>query len=159
MAGATIVISTRRSRKLIASLWLAASLLLFIILAVQSLRGVYNSQADEAWGWLLPAVMPTLSLIVGVLVADATTERRTDKNVEFFFFVLAGGLSAIYLVLVALVLLLQPYSEIPRLDLMRRSSLWLGPLQGLVAGALGVFFVRDTQRGDSPTRRSHRGRA
>lgn len=152
------MISTRRSRKLIASLWLAASLLLFIILAVQSLRGVYNSQADEAWGWLLPAVMPTLSLIVGVLVADATTERRTDKNVEVFFFVLAGGLSAIYLVLVALVLLLQPYSEISRVDLMRRSSIWLGPLQGLVAGALGVFFVRDNQRGDSPTRRSHRGR-
>jgi hypothetical protein len=132
------------SRKVIATLWFIGALLLFSILIVQSLFGKYGSRTEEAWGWFLPTVMPTLSLIVGVLVSEATGRNRSSKSGEVatFMFLLAIGLSALYLMLVVLVLLLQPFTGLSPIEVMKRSNLWLGPLQGLVSAVLGVFFLR-----------------
>jgi len=91
--------------------------------------------------------MPTLSLIVGVLVLDVTSGRDAEKKVDSFFFWLAFLLSAVYLVLVATTLFLQPFTGVPLRGLMKLSNLWLGPLQGLVAAALGAFFVKG-ERGE-----------
>ena len=86
--------------------------------------------------------MPTLSLIIGVLVLDTTSTGGTDKKVELFIYRLAFGLSTFYLVLVALTPLVQPFTGLSPLELMKRSNLWLGPLQGLVAAVLAAFFVK-----------------
>ena len=58
------------------------------------------------------------------------------------FFRLSGGLSALYLATVAATLYLQPLTPWGPLELMQRSNLWLGPMQGLVVASLGAFFVR-----------------
>ena len=143
----TKMIPTRACRKRLAILWFVGGLALFALLVFQSAFGKYGSKADEAWGWFLPTVMPVLSLIVGVLVLDAASAGRGDTRIDRFMFRLAFGLSAVYLVLVALVPLIQPFTGLSPLELMKRSSLWLGPLQGLVAAALGAFFVKG-ERGE-----------
>lgn len=133
-------------RRQLAVLWFSAALLLLVILVVQSLGGKYGSRTGEAWGWLLPAIMPTLSLMLGVLVLSATTQDATKQSVEPFLFHLAFGVSVAYFVMLALVPLVQPLTSSPPLELMKLSGLWLGPLQGIVTGVLGVFFVR-SERG------------
>src|SRR3546814_11382141 len=62
------------SKWMLAAIWLVGAGGVFLLLVAQSLLGRYEPATHEVWGWFLPTVMPTLSLIVGVLVAD----RRSD---------------------------------------------------------------------------------
>jgi hypothetical protein len=146
-------IPTKACRRRLATLWFAAGLVLFIVLVLQSVFDYYSYFGDEVedvWSWFLPSIMPTLSLIISVLVLDITSGRDAEKKIDPFFFWLAFLLSAVYLVLVATPLFIQPFiqfTDASPVDLMKRSNLWLGPFQGLVAAALGAFFVKG-ERGE-----------
>ncbi len=95
--------------------------------------------------------MPTLSLIVGVLVADSLGKNENKDASELptadqFVFRLSFSLSIAYLLTVVLTILLSPFFEQSAqektiFDLMKLSNLWLAPFQGLVSAALGSFFV------------------
>lgn len=135
-------ISSTTGRKRLATLWFLGGGMLFAVLVLQSVTGKYDPRVDEAWGWLLPTLMPSLSLIIGVLVAHAVAPRDRERLVDPYIFWLAFGLSAAYLAAVAFTVLVQPFVSMDPLELLKRSSLWLGPLQGLVAATLGVFFTK-----------------
>lgn len=135
-------ISSKASRKKLAILWIVGGLILFFVLILQSVFGRFGDKTEAAWSWFLPTLMPTLSLILGVLTLDATSGGSEGKMVDRFFFRLACWLSAIYLIVVGMTLFLQPFTQTPLLELMARSNLWLGPLQGLAAAVLGIFFVK-----------------
>jgi hypothetical protein len=125
----------------LATIWFAGAGLVFVVLVVQSLLDYYEPRTDDAWGWFLPTVMPTLSLIVATLVADYRGGPPPTHAVEGRLFWLGGGLSLFYLGLVMLTILIQPFlSQTPPLELMQRSNLWLGPLQALTVAVLGYFF-------------------
>jgi hypothetical protein len=141
----TMKISTAKCKKRLATLWLLSSLLLFFLLILQTIFGHYEDNISEAWGWLLPTVMPTLSLIISVLVMDALGKGVTIKTVDRFLYRISFALSSVYLLLVALAILLQPFTPLSPLRLMNQSNLWLGPLQGLVAASMGVIFVKKEQ--------------
>ena len=125
----------------LAQLWLAGSAALYGIVLAQSLIGYYGEEVADAWSWLLPTTLPTISLIVGVLLADAHRKPKKTDQVNRFVFQLAMGLSAFYLTVVLLTLLVQPVIELEPSEVMKRSNLWLAPLQGLVAAALGAFYT------------------
>jgi len=136
-------ISLKTCKKRLAALWFTMGPIIVLLLVVISLLGKkLGDKADEAWGWFLPTVMPTLSLIIGVLVVDATDPQKTEKKVDRFLFWLAFDLSFFYLAIVVLTILIQPFTGSTLLDLMKASNLWLGPVQGLVAAVLGAFFIK-----------------
>jgi Na+/H+-dicarboxylate symporter len=143
-----VMISTKTCKRKLAALWFTGALILFVLLIIQSIFGKYGTDFEEVWAWFLPTVMPTLSLIIGVLVFDATATGGTDKQIERFMFWLAFAVSAIYLVLVAVTILVQPFTDFKPTELIKRSNLWLGPIQGLVAAVLGAFFVK-SERGEN----------
>jgi hypothetical protein len=64
-------LSMETSRKRLAVLWFAGAGVVFLTLLAQTLAGRYADKAEQAWGWMLPTVVPTLSLIVGVLAISA----------------------------------------------------------------------------------------
>jgi hypothetical protein len=132
----------RRCKRRLATVWFALAGLIFLVLVLQSVMGHYGQQATDAWGWFLPNVMPTLSLIVGVLVLDQLGGGVKTRTADAFLYRLAFWLSCAYLLLILLSILIQPFAPLAPLELMQQSNLWLGPLQGLVAGALGAFFVK-----------------
>jgi len=137
------MISLKTCKKRLAALWFTMGPIILLFLVVISLLGKkLGNKADEAWGWFLPTVMPTLSLIIGVLVIDAIDPQQTDKKVERFLFWLAFDLSFFYLTIVILTILIQPFTDSTLPDLMKVSNLWLGPIQGLVAAVLGAFFIK-----------------
>lgn len=117
----------------------------FVILVGQSFSGFYGGRTEDAWGWFLPTVLPTLSLIVGVLVSQARLPDVPGRSAGSSgpIFRLAAVLSTVYLLLVAasvvIAALLGDRERTP-LDLMQLSNLWLAPLQGLAAACLGFFF-------------------
>ncbi len=135
-------ISWEKSKRRLAVLWFTGAGLIFLVLFIQSITGRYGEDVSEAWAWFLPTIMPTLSLIIGVLVLDATGNGEKLQTVDRFFFRLSFSLSLIYLVAVSLTILLKPFSPSSAIELMKQSNLWLGPFQGLVSGSLGAFFFK-----------------
>jgi hypothetical protein len=137
-------IELARGQRALAWLWYAWSAPLVLLVLAQSTLGRYGTRFEEAWAWLLPTLSPTLALITGVLVKRARQDA-TPRSVSRFAYRVTLSLSAFYLALVSLSLLLAPFAQaadgLEPLELLRKSHLWLGPVQGLVAGALGAFFV------------------
>jgi hypothetical protein len=132
------------AQRRIAAVWLAGSGSVAVVLMAQTITGRFGHQMSDAWGWFLPTVMPTLSLMIAVIVSDARTPPR--GSVDRFVYRLAVSLSGLYLVTVAVTLVLSPlaefYTGMGVLELMRLSHLWLAPFQGLVTAAIGALFSR-----------------
>lgn len=132
-------VQVNRARKRLAWLWLVGTGLPFILLLTQSLLGKYGSNVAAAWGWLLPAILPPLSLIGGDIVAAATRPDR-QQTVSALAYSWATRLSAGYLVLVLIVLLAEPITRMTPLQVMELSKVWLAPVQAPVVLALSAFF-------------------
>jgi membrane protease YdiL (CAAX protease family) len=131
-----------RCQRNLAILWFVGGGILLILLVIQTMGNHYLDKDNEAWGWLLPNLLPTLSLIIGVLMADTFGRGSKGKQVDTFVYRLALAVSVVYLLLVLLPILAQPVVSYAPLDLLKRSNLWLGPLQGLVSATIGAFFVK-----------------
>lgn len=134
-------VSVSICKKRLTILWLVGAAIIFLIMLFQTFFKHY-SDAVEAWGWFLPTVLPTLSLMVGVLVTDELEKRPAEKRIDSFIFNLSFFLSIFYFMVVLLTLLMQPYIKKLPLEILKQSNLWLAPIQGLVAASLGAFFVK-----------------
>jgi hypothetical protein len=136
-------------RKLVV-LWLVMAAVPFSIMAVQTLLEKYGSKNQEAWGWLLPTVIPTLLLVVGTVVTVAfNADFKGPRTVDVFYYKLASRISIFYLSFVVVILIVASMRSTP-VAIMSQSNIFLGPLQGLVGAALGVFFVSAEQRAVVP---------
>ena len=138
-------VSMIRCKKKLAILWFVSSGLLFFVVLFQSYFGAYREHISESWEWLLPTIVPTLSLILGVFVMDTVSHGMETRKVDSFFFRLTFGVSSTYLIVVALTILISPFLWVKTQDMvdhLQRSHLWLGPLQGLVSASIGAFFFK-----------------
>ena len=117
---------------------------------VQSLTEVYYEKSDQAWGWLFQNILPTLTLMVTIFSYEAMKKENAPKEkketTDVFFYRLTFYVSITYLFLLFLTLILQPFvlrnTDLTRIELLNQSNLWLGPLQGITTGLLGIFFVK-----------------
>jgi hypothetical protein len=127
--------------------WFTGAAFTFILILLQTLFGKFGGEEKRAWSWYLPTVMPTLSLIIGALVTDRRSEPSADaRRVDPFLYRLAMSLSATYFLVMLGPVMAQPFTDVTILEVLDLSSLWLGPLQGLVAASLGAFFIRREAR-------------
>ena len=120
------------------------------VVIIQSLLNKFGGSVEQVWRWFLPTLIPTLALILSVLIVDFRAADGSDKLVSRFLYRLALGLSCGYLVVVALTFVIQAWVSTPIVELMQLSDFWLEPLQGLVAMALGVFFLKGEEGQTEP---------
>jgi len=132
--------SMPQCKRRLATLWFVGAGTIFFVVYIQTIFGRYGEKTNEVWSWILPTIMPTLSLAIGVLVMDALGKGAKVARIDQFLYRLTFGLSSAYILAVLLLFLLQPLSSVPALQLMQQSNLWLGPFQGLVAAGMGAFF-------------------
>lgn len=148
------MVALEHARWRLGTVWFLGSGVVFILLVIQSLTGAYGERTQGVWGWALPNFLPTLMLMLGVFAGTALTdEAESDRmRVRNSFLILATGLSAFHLLCLLLTLLIQPF--IPALsngtvrdpmEIFETSNLWLGPMQGLVGGAIGALFFSKAQ--------------
>ncbi|GAG00202.1 unnamed protein product [marine sediment metagenome] len=130
-----------KCRKKLAVLWLVGAGVLFFLVFFQSIFEWYGEDVGQAWEWLLPTIMPTLSLVVGILLAGVAGEDIKAKFSDRFVFRLAFSLSSVYLAVILLTFFALGLGDNP-FELMARSHFWLAPCQGLVSACVGVFFVK-----------------
>ena len=136
--------ATNKCRKRLALVWFIGSGLLSFVVVLQTMGGKYAEYSKEVWDWFIPNFLPTLMLMIGVFVTQATGRAEQAERVNRFLFRLALAISLVYLLLLALPILGLPFvctkpKEI--VDFLRQSDLWLRPAQGLVTASLGGFFV------------------
>src|SRR5271166_1744856 len=76
-------ISFSKGQQRIAILWFCGGALAMIILIAQSIAGTWGTWVSDAWSWLLPTILPTLTLIVTTVVVESTQQRaaRTEELV------------------------------------------------------------------------------
>lgn len=131
----------RHSQQRLLRTWMIGGGTITLLMTIQLLTGKYDERWNEAGEWLMSTIFPNLGVIVGAVAYSA--QRRTDEtDVNPLAFRSAWWISCLYLTIVALVLLIEP--ALPGtgpLELMLRANIILGPLQGFVGTALGVFFV------------------
>lgn len=125
-------------RKLVV-LWLVGSAIPLLTMLIQSLTGFWQGKDQEAWGWVLPALLPTLTLIVGSIVATDSKSESEKREVPRLTYRIALWISTFYLFAVLLILGSVAGKTQP-LEPLHRSSWLLGAVQGLVGTSLGVFF-------------------
>ena len=128
-----------RARRFIAIVWFAGGGLCFALMILQSIIGRFEGVGQKAWAWFTPTIVPTLSLIIGVLASTAS-EDDSGRTVKKFFYHAAVGLSLAYLIILLLTMLLEPIAGIHNMDYFNFSNFWLTPMQGLVVAALGALF-------------------
>lgn len=134
----------------LAIVWFCGAGIIFLLLAVQSLSGLYQDRLQGVWGWALPNFLPTLSFMLAVFGASALQHDTEDDHIEVRtgFYRLSLALSIFYLCMLLLTILIQPFATAWRNETssgqsLETANLWLGPLQGLVVAALSVlFFLR-----------------
>jgi hypothetical protein len=135
------------SRRKLAVLWGIAFAVFTVFLIAQTAADVFGSHANRAWGWFLPTILPTLTLIFGT-IAYQVQHPTPRQRVDGFAYSCALWASGFYLLLVAATLLLQrASSSLTSLEWLERSNLYLGPVQGLTALAVSVFFQTADAKG------------
>jgi hypothetical protein len=128
------------ARNRLAAVWFVGAGLMILLLVVQSILGKHE-QLQEVWSWFVPNVVPSLSLMLGVIAADALASSDDLRLVKVPFFRLANGVSCFYIGLLALTILLEPWSARPGIELFTLSNYWLSPTQGLAVAAVGAVFA------------------
>jgi hypothetical protein len=144
------VVGLDGARNTLFAVWGFGGGLIMLILVVQSLLGHYGGKVQDVWGWFLPTIMPTLSMIFIVLGYSALEDRLSKAVVRRSYYHAATWLSLVYIVLILLTILVQPFASAEKaVELMIMSNLWLGPVQGIVSSALGVMFItKETESGE-----------
>jgi hypothetical protein len=121
----------------LAVIWLIGAGLALALLMSQTVGGTFGQQFPKAWSWLLPMVMPTLSLIVASVAYDLA--RGRGGTVGRISYVVVAAVSCFYLLLIMVSLVIASQVTSP-LDALVMSNLWLAPIQGLVGIAMAAFF-------------------
>ena len=155
-----MTITLSRSRVLLTVVWAIGFIIPLLILAAQTIFGtVYHGKEAEAWNWFTPNIVPTIGLIVATLASTAFETGEGQKPVSGAFFIVTMSISVVYVGLFILIFLLAPLVDSPPLETFKRSSLFLGIIQGVVTTCLGVFFIKNAKPGkNSPSVAPRRGR-
>lgn len=136
----TIPMTTARQR--LAVVWFIAAAMAVALMIVQTANGKYGSKASLAWGWLLPTIVPILSLVLSTLAKHASSPAQFTEHVDAFAYRTALGVSVFYVLALLATLFAQPFVGGSALDWMQTSNLFLGPLQGLTVVMVGAFFQK-----------------
>lgn len=127
-----------RARKRLAVLWFAASAAVFLLVITASINRDDRTLVT-LWAWFLPSIIPTLSLIIGVLISEHVGRTVADtRPADPFLLGLSTCLSIAYLALVGASLVFHMLEWLS----LESSQLYLAPVQGLAATALSAFFLK-----------------
>jgi len=147
------VITQALARRRLAQAWFLGSAAVAALLLFLTLFGD-QSAVETLWqGWFVPGVMPNLSLIIGVLVADSKSGKAVDEtdgaetsakpdDANVFLFKLAFWLSCTYVGLMLVTLLASPLTGVSFQTDLANSRYFLAPVQALATAALGAFYVQ-----------------
>ncbi len=146
-------ISFQHARKNILLVWLLMSVAIFIIFLIQTLFNKYTNHVKEVWQWVFQYMLPAITLMLGVLIAQMNATVSAVKT-DIFYYRLALGISWFFLGLLFLSSMIVPLIHIQQnqqlaisdqkniLEAFKTYDNVLIPVQGIVMLCLGLFFTK-----------------
>jgi hypothetical protein len=125
--------------------WVIGAAILLIVAWLQILFGHYGEEGRDVIAWLLPLLIPTVSLVTGVWANQTIRRSRSARQVEKKTYTVVLTVSLFYLLFIALIFAIQPMVARPPLEIIKDSGLVLSPLQGVVSVFLGIFFTQENK--------------
>jgi hypothetical protein len=122
---------------LLGSILTAAALLYSVIV-----EKVWGPKTTDAWNWLLPLIIPTLTLTLSTAVTDVPTPKSEKTRVSFRAFLFTMIASLLYFGAIIFAIRLAGISQISPIDDLRSSSVWLAAFQGVVGTMIGILYGR-----------------
>jgi hypothetical protein len=148
-----MTITVNQAQKRLAILWgIGALVSFFLMIWVTFPAKIFKADdVKDTWNWLLPLVLPFLTLIVSSVVAEANQHNPSTAPTNELAFGIAWWLSLVYLILIVVMELTVLWSATQTpLDIFKGSNLFLTPIQGLLGIALGFFFTQRRGRARNP---------
>jgi hypothetical protein len=131
-----------RQRSALSVLWFLMCGVMFLLMFIYDIKNTpYGDQTKEVWSWMLPNIVPTLTLMVSVFVLEAKGQGGEVARPGALLFRLAFALSLFYLAALLVLVVYGNFADDP-LRKLQASGVYLGPFQGLVTAALGAFFIK-----------------
>jgi len=140
------------ARNILAALWWAAGLAIFVALFLtDTFNDSFGDHTQTVISWTIPLIVPTLMMIAGVLSATNRDDQFRRAAADKLFFSITTLASAVYLICLALLLMAlvldlrdtpteqDVQNALARLD---SGSMWMGIFQGLAGGTLAYFFTK-----------------
>jgi hypothetical protein len=153
-------ITLNRARANLSAIWFIGSAAIFVVMVAQTFGGIYGPVLEKAWGWVFPNLLPTLGIIAGVNLSPAASlnprseeDQQHEAHVSRITYLIAFFISLFYLLNVLVVIFIAPtvssadtnLGDKP-MEVLKTSSYWLVPLQGLVSTALASLFMTKSER-------------
>jgi hypothetical protein len=126
--------------------WAVGCGLLLLIVWLQIINGHYADNGQDVIEWLLPSIVPTLSLVTGVWANNALKKPQSKKQVSKGTYQAVLAVSIFYLVFIGLVFAIQPMVALTPIEVVKDSSLILAPLQGVMCAFIGIFFNQSSEK-------------
>jgi hypothetical protein len=142
-----------KARDILFLIWFVGVIPVFLLFAVLSFIH-FGDAADQAWGWLVPLLSPTLGLIGASYLIDVTQSgTRDNRRIKRpSVFILAVVWSVVYLAAIVVMVFVEPRfpGEQPGdtwLTFYTRASLFFGAAQGILTALLGALFLSGGESG------------
>lgn len=126
--------------------WVVGCAILLIVAWLQIILGHYGENGQDVIEWLLPAIIPTLSLVTGVWANNSLKKVKSKKQVGKGIYRAVLAISIFYLIFIAMIFAIQPMVARPPIEVMKDSSLILAPLQGVMCAFIGIFFNQSSEK-------------
>ena len=123
-------------------IWGLGFAVLFFLLVVQTFMGKYGEKYADVIGWLVTLTVPTLSLMLGVFIADKQGTSIQDIPADRTLYKIAEFSSFIYFLLIYLVFLVEPLVSYSPFQMMNISKPFFGVINGFITLIIGYFFVK-----------------
>jgi len=139
-----------RSQMQLMLVWVIGGSILLLVAWLQILFGHYGDKGQEVIAWLLPSIIPTVSLVTGVWANNTRQKSGSRKQIERKTFRVVLAVSLFYLIFIGLIFAIQPMVARPPLEVIKDSGLILSPLQGVVSVFLGIFLHKSPKANLEP---------
>ena len=142
------MIELYKCKRMLAVLWTVGILGLYLIILIQTLLGKHQEHVNDVWGWLLQCTIPLFSLIIGAFSFSTFNPDTNTSKIDKFSFRLSYIMSVFYLLVILAIIISQPLSGKPLWELGSDSNIFIAPLQGIVSGAIGLFFSKGNSQNE-----------
>lgn len=135
-----MLIEGNSARKKISILWSVFGGVLLTLFILQFLNGKFEDKTNDAWVWLSANLLPFLTLVCSGYIIER--KRRRSSQIDRIYYRLCFACSTFYLIVLLYIILSSPFSEASIIDYYKESNIFLIPLQSIVSGMIGIFFVK-----------------
>lgn len=124
------------------TIWIAGFIICFVLTLIQTIMGKYDELYMNVMDWFGPLIFPTLTLMIGVLIATNNQPVDMKKVADPTVFKTAEICSILFLSLILVVFLLEPFVHQTPFELMSRVKVFFTFFNGLLTGLIGYFFIK-----------------